>query len=132
MNAYQRLAAAALTTGMAVTSFAVMSAPAHAGTAFTLRQGTCSGSSLTDLKVKRDNGRLEVEGEVDSNVNAQTWRWGLRHDGQRVFSGARFTRGPSGSFTVHRFIDNNAGADRIVFNARNIRSGEVCRTSMSF
>ena len=51
--------------------------------------GTCSDTSTSKLKVKRDNGRLQVEFEVDQNRNGVPWTVELRKDGRVVFQGTR-------------------------------------------
>jgi hypothetical protein len=97
----------------------------------TIRRGSCSGATHWKLKVGPDNGRLEVEGEVDSNRNGQTWFWSIRHDGSLSASGTRVTRAPSGSFEVRRTVVNRPGTDTIVFRARNARTGELCRGTVN-
>ena len=77
--------------------------------------GGCSGSADWKLKVKTDDGRLEVEGEVDSNVNGQVWSWLFKHNGSVTARGTATTVAPSGSFEVERRMVNLAGTDRIVF-----------------
>ena len=91
------------------------------------RSGSCSGSTDWKLKAKPDDGRLEVEGEIDSNRIGQTWNWVIRHNGSVSARGQRQTTGPSGSFTVERRLVNLPGVDTIVFWARNPASGETCR-----
>jgi hypothetical protein len=120
-----RLAAVALTAGLAVPIAAA--APAQASDDEVRRQGSCTGRSDWTLKAKHDDGRIEVEGEVDSNRVGQTWRWLIRHNGSVSARGIKVTRAPSGSFEVERRIVNLSGVDTIVFRARNPRSGEVCR-----
>ncbi len=46
-----------------------------------IRTGACTAGADWKLKVKTDDGRLEVEGEIDSNIAGQQWRWTLRHNG---------------------------------------------------
>lgn len=98
------------------------------------RSGSCSGPGAArwDLKVKTDDGGLEVEGEVDSNRSGQTWRWVIRRNGERVAGGVATTTGPSGSFSVERRTSDAAGPDRIVFRATRGDSGQVCRGSLTF
>jgi len=91
--------------------------------------GDCSGRSNWDLKAKPDNGRLEVEFEVDQNRNNVRWNVRLRRNGKSVASGARRTKAPSGSFSFERRIANPAGKDRISAVARRA-SGETCRASL--
>ena len=74
--------------------------PAAAGDDEKIRQGGCSGSADWKLKVKTDDGRLEVEGEIDSNVNGQTWRWRITHNGSVSARGRKTTRWAAGSFDV--------------------------------
>jgi hypothetical protein len=89
--------------------------------------GTCTIASTAKLKAKHDNGRIEVEFEVDQNRNNRLWTVSISDNGTRVFTGTRRTVAPSGSFSVERRIANRAGTDRIVARAVNARSGEVCR-----
>lgn len=91
-----------------------------------IRRGACSGRSDWKLKLSDEDGRIEVEYEVDQNVVGDTWRVRIRHDGDLVFAGRRTTHGPSGSFEVEILQRDRAGDD--VFRARavNLRTGEVC------
>ncbi|MCF6379566.1 hypothetical protein L2K70_18290 [Nocardioides KLBMP 9356] len=95
-----------------------------------IRTGGCSGSADWKLKVKTDGGRLEVEGEIDSNVAGQQWRWTLRHNGSVSDRGTGTTAGRSGSFDVERRIVDLAGADAIAFRA--VRDGQVCRGVVNY
>ena len=96
-----------------------------------LVRGTCTNSTTSKLKLSRENGRVEVEFEVDQNRNGVTWRIVLTRNGTHVFSGARTTRPPSGSFEARRVVGDTPAADR--FRARATSpSGEVCTASGSF
>jgi hypothetical protein len=96
-----------------------------------IRHGSCSGSTDWKIKAKPDDGRIEVESEIDSNRNGQTWRWTLRHDGDVAAQGRSMTRGPSGSFEVARRTRDSAGSDSFTFRAVNAGSGEVCTARVS-
>ncbi len=109
-----------------------LSAPALANDADVIKRGSCTGASDWKLKASPENGRIEVEGEVDSNVNGQTWRWRLRHNGDLSARGVAVTKPPSGSFDVRRLMVNAPGTDRVVWRARNPQTGEVCRGSLRF
>jgi DUF4097 and DUF4098 domain-containing protein YvlB len=95
------------------------------------KSGKCSANSTWTLKAKADNGKLEVEFEVDQNVSGDTWNVRLRDNGMTFFKGSRVTRDPSGSFTVQRRTDNQAGTDMITARAANQSTGEVCRAALS-
>jgi len=126
-----RTAVVATTVGILCVGTA-SAGPAFAGDDEEIRRGHCSGSSDWKLKVKTDDGRLEVEGEVDSNVNGQRWRWRIRHEGHRAARGRATTTAPSGSFDVERRVANAAGSDRVGWRARNPRTGETCRGGLTF
>jgi hypothetical protein len=91
-----------------------------------IRTGACSGRSDWKLKLSPENGRIEVDFEVDQNRVGDTWRVRIRHDGDLVFAGRRVTRAPSGSFEVRIVQRNRAGDDLFRGRAVNLRTGEVC------
>ena len=124
MNIRPALAVLALVAAAAPVAVA---GTATAGDGDVVRRGSCSGSTDWKLKAKHDDGRLEVEAEVDSNRNGQDWRWRMLHDGSLTARGRATTHAPSGSFSVERRMVNLGGTDKIVFKARNPRTGEVCR-----
>jgi hypothetical protein len=92
-----------------------------------IKTGHCSAASTWKLKLSPENGKIEVEFEVDENVNGDTWQVTFKDNGVRVFRTTAVTQGPSGSFEVRKVIANRAGADNIVAKALNLRTGEVCK-----
>ena len=109
MNKSTRMVAAVLAVGvMAPLPMALAKGPA-AVTA----KGTCTGNATAKLKLKPDNGKIEVAFEVDQNRNGVRWRWGLSRAGATLRSGSSVTVAPSGSFTVRRIVTNTPGPDRI-------------------
>ena len=121
--------ALALATSLAL---AVPAGVAVAGDRDVIQEGRCGASSDWKLKLSPENGRIEVEFEVDQNVSGDRWRVKIRHDGDRVFRGTRTTRGASGSFEVRIVEDDRAGADTFRARARNLSTDEVCRGSATF
>src|SRR3954451_7551845 len=117
---------------IAVACCVAMTAPAQAKGIDKVRVGSCSGSTHTKVKVGADDGRLEVEGQVDSNRNGQTWGWRIVHNGSISAHGTRITRAPSGSFEFRRTVVNLRGTDTIRFRAVNRRNGEVCNATVHF
>jgi hypothetical protein len=110
---------------------AVSSAPAKGGGARVIKQGSCSGSANWKLKAKVDGGLIETEFEVDQNVAGKKWRVVIRQNGVKRFSGIKTTKAPSGSFTVHRLLDNKPGSDRIVGKATALATGQTCRGELT-
>jgi hypothetical protein len=88
--------------------------------------GSCSGSTDWKLKLSREDGKIEVEYEVDSNRVGQHWRVKLFENGNRIFRGTKTTQGASGSFTVRTLARNTAGTDSFKAHALNLASGETC------
>jgi hypothetical protein len=95
------------------------------------KSGQCSSHSTWKLKAKPDDGRLEIEGEVDSNVSGQHWTWRILHNGAVSAHGKAKTTGASGSFTVERRVVNAAGVDHIGWRSHNPATGESCAGSLS-
>jgi hypothetical protein len=105
---------------------------ASAGQNDVIREGSCADASDWKLNVSPEDGRLEVEFEVDQNVSGNRWRVSIRHDGDLAFRGIRTTRGASGSFEV-RIVENDAaGPDTFSARARNLSTDEVCMGRATF
>ena len=95
-----------------------------------LVRGSCTGPSAAKLKLSEENGRIEVELEVDQNRNGVAWTVVLERNGSRVAKLTRTTRAPSGSFEARRVVANGAGAD--VIRAKATRTGESCTAKATF
>lgn len=96
------------------------------------KSGHCSQTSTWQLKAKADNGRIETEFEVDSNVVGQTWSVRLLDNGTKVAAGKATTVAPSGSFEFRRIIANKSGSDTITAIATQAGTGETCRARLVF
>lgn len=122
------LAAAGLMAVLPAAGSAVAAPSRHGGDAVRAH-GDCTGSAVWKLKAKHDNGAIEVEYEVDSNVAGQVWKVRLKDNGERFFAGKRTTAGASGSFTVHKNTADRAGDD--VIRARAVHGEQVCRGKLT-
>lgn len=91
--------------------------------------GTCTDGSTAKLKIKPDNGRVEVEFEVDENRNGSRWGVTLKRNGTRVVSRSAVTRAPSGSFSVNARIAAGSPRTKVVAVARRAATAEVCRAT---
>jgi hypothetical protein len=127
MNRVARIAPVVL-----IAAIASVAAPAQAKDGEVIRRGSCSGSADWKLKASPEDGRIEVEGEVDSNVNGQTWKWKLIHNGSVTARGTATTAGASGSFDVERTVVDLKGDDNLKFRAQNTDSDESCTGSLTF
>jgi len=95
------------------------------------RRGSCSGSTDWKVKVGPENGRLEVEGEIDSSRRGQTWRWRLYHNGSLSAHGLR-TTSSSSSYRIRRISVDLRGTDRFTLRARNTRNNELCVGTVNY
>jgi hypothetical protein len=88
-------------------------------------QGVCTQQSTSKLKIKREDGRLEVEFEVDQNQTGVPWTVTLSRNDAVVKSFTATTVAPSGSFEIHRRLHGRLGTDTIKVVATS-PSGETC------
>lgn len=133
----------AIVLSLALGAAALVSAPiAFAGdggnaTDVQKDRDTCGANTSTRAKLKvgtleDNNSRLLVVGTVWSDDN-DVWEWRMRHNGELSFEGrARGREDVDLAFRVSRTMINWDGADDIVFRAENLRTGEVCRTALSY
>jgi hypothetical protein len=132
MTDLRRIAALTIST-LALTGLTI--APAVAGDDDdnrVERNGSCSAGTEWKIKAKADDGRIEVEAEIDSNKVGQSWSWKFKDNGTVFATGTSTTTAPSGSFEVERKPANKAGTDNFVFRAVHPKSGEVCRATVSW
>ena len=120
----KRLALAGLTALTAVAMIAPAGVSANDGDI--IRVGNCTNRSDWKLKLSPEDGRIEVEFEVDTPRSGQTWRVKLWHDGVLFYNALKTTNTESGSFEVERLRNNTAGADVFKGRAVNLTTGEVC------
>jgi hypothetical protein len=87
--------------------------PAVASGAGVTSHGSCSQRGTFELKAKHDDGAIEVEYEVDTNVGGQQFTVRLTDNGVVIARRMPTTGARRGSFTVHTRTSNRAGADTI-------------------
>ena len=122
---FPRTAVVGIMSALALGTIVSLPAYAHDGDRVT-GSGVCSGSSTSKVTLKHEDGRIEAEFEVDSNRVGQRWNVVIKDNAVIVFSGARTTTAPSGSFEVERLIPNRAGTDAVVASAKTPATGESC------
>ncbi len=131
----------AIVLSLVLGAAALSGAPALAKDGGVTRDGVdrdrCDRSTVTrsKLRVDRINGnnfRVQVIGVVFSD-DTDMWDWKIRRNGDDVFDGrARGREDSDLAFRVSRIMIDFSGPDDVVFRAENMRTGEVCRTSISF
>jgi hypothetical protein len=97
-----------------------------------IRTGSCTNNSDWKLKLSPEDGRIEVEFEVDTPKAGQTWNVRIKKNGNVIWKGTRTTNVASGSFSVRKVTGNPAGSDFFVGRAKNPKTGEICRGTGTF
>jgi len=120
-----------LTACVAAGALAIPAAGLASGDDEIRQAGQCTGGTTSKIKVKPDDGRLEVEFEVDQNRTGDRWKVKIKDNGDVAFKGSAVTRGPSGSFSIEKKIPNKSGTDSIAASARNTDGGERCAAKVS-
>jgi hypothetical protein len=106
--------------------------PANAGDDEVRREGSCSGRSDWELRIRLDDGRFRVRWRVDSGIPGQTWRMRVFHDGERIAAATRTTN-RDGEATIDLLgVPNHAGEDVFRGRARNPNTEETCSGSATF
>lgn len=130
MSRITRLVGVSLVTaGAVVAPLGAAGVAVASGGSGVVHRGSCSDGAEWKLKAKHDDGRIEVEWEVDSNRAGQSWSVRLSDNADRFFAGSRTTGGASGSFTVHDTTADMTGHDTI--RARSVHGDQVCRGSVT-
>ena len=96
-----------------------------------IRRGDCSGRTDWKLKASPENGRIEVEFEIDSSRAGRTWSIRMFQNGNRFFIGNR-TTDATGEIEVRFLRPNTIGPDTFKGRAINLTSGEVCVGRVTF
>jgi len=93
--------------------------------------GTCTKASTSKLKLSDEDGRIEVEFEVDQNRRGVRWTIVLIQNRKSVARLTRVTKAPSGSFEARVLTADTAGPDRFTARATS-PSKEVCTARATF
>lgn len=126
-HVYARLAAVVMAF---LATHVVLVGAAHADDDDVKRRGGCGHGASWKIKAKPDDGRIEVEAEIESRRSGQRWSWVLTHNGTFSARGSSRTSSRSGSFEVGRLTVDARGTDTFLFRAT--RRGVVCVATLSF
>jgi hypothetical protein len=117
-----------LTTTAVLGSTALVAAPltllATTSASAVEKSGTCGGARF-ELDVEKDDGRFEVEADVDNARPGSQWRVVLKHDGQTYVNQVR-TADREGDVSVDRDRRNTAGKDVFRLNVRQVGTDTIC------
>ena len=113
-------AAVGATALLAVPATMLIASPAQAVD----RSERCDGARI-ELSVEKDDGRFEVEADVDNAPQGSRWRIVLLQDGNRFFNDVR-RADDDGDVSVDRDRRNTAGKDVFKLRANKVGTGGSC------
>jgi hypothetical protein len=91
-------------------------------------EGTCSGASASELRVRAEDGWLRVEFRVDSGRPARGWSITLLRERRIAFRGTLRALGGGRSIELRRTLPAWPGSEALVVRAAGPR-GETCLAS---
>ena len=118
------LATAAITAGLTAPLVATATPAFASGGGGVSSSGACTNGSHFKLTAKHDDGKIEMEYQVDSNRAGQVWAVRITDNGTVVVSRHATTAGQSGSFTIRKVIADRPGTDKI--HARATFNNHTC------
>lgn len=121
LTTVRRLTATAATASLLALPVATLTAGSAAAAQ---NQKSCAGG-LVKLDVERDDGRYEVQAEVDDARQGDRYRVRLFQNGNR-FADAVRTIDEDNDLDVDRDRRNTAGRDTFRLRVKNLRSGGAC------
>jgi hypothetical protein len=122
----KKMTAIGATAGLIIGS-GILAAPASAEIERSDR-GTCRSGAIWDLDVERDDGRLEVDFDVDRARPGDTYRVTVKVNNRTVMT--RTLRADrDGDFWFNRSFRDSRGPDTVSVRAVSPR-GDVCRGSV--
>lgn len=121
MSPLRRPVAAVSTLALlSVPALTLVAAPAHAVD----KSQRCDGARM-ELSVERDDGRFEVEADIDDADPGSRWRIALRQDGNRFFKDVRRANG-DGDISVDRNRPDTAGRDVFALRVNRVGTDGGC------
>jgi hypothetical protein len=120
MSIRKTTATIGVTALMAVPMATLTASPASA----VEKSGRCGGAKF-ELSVEKDDGRFEVEADVDNAKPGSRWRVVLRHDGKRFYNKVR-RADREGDISVDRNRRNTAGKDVFRLSVKKVGTHKTC------
>lgn len=108
------------------TMILAFSGPVAAKEGDLIARGSCGGRIKTKLKASPENGRIELEYELDNAAPNEAWRILIRKNGRTILRTTRRTNG-FGDLEVRKLTSNGNGNERIEASAKRVSGGGVCR-----
>lgn len=125
----RRATAALALTATALAGGVLAAGPADAKAGRITTSGACSPAGSWKLKASPENGKIEIEYEVNAR-SGQRWRVVVKDNGiTRVNTTKRTV---AGALHVRVVVTNLSGTDVITTRARNLTTGALCTGSLRY
>ncbi|MBD3945843.1 hypothetical protein [Nocardioides ganghwensis] len=121
-----RRTTAALGATALLTSLGLVAGPAHADGPEKDREFRVAGAEV-DFSVSKDDGRFEVEVDIDDAEPGSRWRVVLWHDGRRYHSKVHRADG-DGDVEIEKGRRNTRGADTFKVRVKLVGGAGATRT----
>lgn len=126
MTTLRRTTATAAAGALLATPLALLTATSAHADASKERDFRVAGAKV-DFSVEKDDGRFEVDVDIDDAKPGSKWRVVLRHDGKRVHN--RVHRADSdGDVDIDRKRPNTAGKDTFKVVVKKVGGPKKART----
>lgn len=125
MNTRKAIAAASATALLAA-PLSLIASPAHADGPEKDREFRVSGAEV-DFSVEKDDGRFEVEVDIDDAAPGSRWRVVLWHDGKRFHNKVHRADG-DGDIEIDKSRRDTRGADTFKVRVKKIGGPGKTRT----
>ncbi|WP_030485003.1 hypothetical protein [Nocardioides aequoreus] len=123
----RRSIATATIAGLVAGPLAVMTAgPASAKE----REGRCSGAEF-QLEVEKEDGRFEVDADIDDARPGERWKVALRHEG-RLYVNKTYRADGDGDISIDRNRPNTRGKDTFSMTVKKVGTSKRCTHVISF
>ncbi|MCB1131122.1 MAG: hypothetical protein KDN05_08335 [Verrucomicrobiae bacterium] len=94
-----------------------------------ITRGRCPGGVKTKLKASPENGRVEVEYEIDQARPGDRWRVVIKSNGRTILRTVRKVNS-AGNVEVRKLAANASGTETIRVRGKNLRTGHSCTLSL--
>jgi hypothetical protein len=88
-------------------------------------EGSCTGSTKSELRVRAEDGRLRIEFRIDADRRYRAWSVVILRERRIVFRGTMRSGRGTHRVDVRRTIDDWPGTDAVVARA-SARGGQSC------
>jgi len=126
MSRFRKSTAAVGAAALLAAPVSMIASPAHADGPGKQKEFRVAGAEV-DFSVERDDGRFEVDVDIDDARPGSRWRVVLKHDGNRFHNNVHRADG-EGDIDIDKNRQNTRGADKFTVKVKKIGGPAKSRT----